>query len=231
MPGSGAATAFPSAGVRPGRLRRGCPALPLLARAARVGGYARGPCRGAPGRHVIRHMPDPQCGRVPAVQQGGAFAAVPYGHHAGVGTQPADPRCLACGLGAPRVRPAGDDRPPYRPPLLRSSPNTLAHRRAQPVIGVAGRRIQGRQACSVARALQSSVAVVGDVDLISEERSLRDRVPRSLPGPGNHRPRSSAGTPQCERSPGTVNSSLRMGRAGSVETGAEVVAVWPHDDR
>ena len=83
---------------------------------------------------------------------------------------------------------------------LRSSPNTLAHRRAQPVIGVAGCRTQGREGCSVARALQPSVVVVEGVDLIGEERSLRDRVPQSLPGPRSPRSRSSVDTPQSERS-------------------------------
>ncbi len=53
-------------------------------------------------------------GGVPAVQQGDALAEVPSGHHAGAGQQPADPRCRARGLGARRVRAAGDDRPPYR---------------------------------------------------------------------------------------------------------------------
>lgn len=76
----------------------------------------------------------------------------------------------------------------------------LADDDAQPVIGVAGCRTQGREGCSVARALQPSVVVVEDVDLIGEERSLRDRVPQSLPGPRSPRSRSSVDTPQSERS-------------------------------
>ena len=121
--------------------------------------------------------------RASALHQGDALAAVPCGHHAGAGRQPTDTRCLARGLGAPRVRPAGDGRPPYRPALLHSSPEYRGSSTGQPVIGVAGRRTQGREGCSVVRALQPSVVVVEDVDLIGKERSLRDRVPQSLPGP------------------------------------------------
>ena len=41
---------------------------------------------------------------------------------------------------------------------------------------------------------QPSVVVVEGVDLIGEERSLRDRVPQSLPGPRSPRSRSSVDT-------------------------------------
>jgi len=192
------------------------------------GGDVRGRLPGCRARPVIRpHAPDPAftaAGRPRHIREmrSRRYRVVTRLERAGN-------RLIRAGW-APCVRPAGDDRPPYRPPLLRSSPDTLAHRRAQPVIGVAGCRTQGREACSVARALQPSVVVVEDVDLIGEERSLRDRVPQSLPGPRSPWSRSSAGTPQSERVPRQMNLSLRKGRAGSVETGAEVVAVWPHDD-
>ena len=75
------------------------------------------PSATVPGTH--RDLAAPHAGshsrrRGPAVRQGDALAEVPCGHHAGAGQQPADPRCRARGLGARRVRAAGDDRPPYR---------------------------------------------------------------------------------------------------------------------
>ena len=167
--------------------------------------------------------------RASALHQADALAAVPCGHRVGAGRRPTNTRCLARGLGGPRVRRAGDDRPRYRPPLQPGCPGSTT---GQPGIGVAGRRTRGREGCSVARALQPSVVVAGEVDLIGKERGLRDRVRQSLPGPveppGS---RSSAGTwqPGGNRQQSGLISALGP-CSGSVETGAEVVAVWQHGD-
>ena len=113
--------------------------------AAPNGGDARGPLPRCRARIVIwpRHVPVRiHGGGVPAVRQGDALAEVPCGHHAGAGQQPADPRCRARGLGARRVRAAGDDRPPYRagaayPGGKRAGPRyLLAGRRAWDASGL-----------------------------------------------------------------------------------------------
>ena len=115
---------------------------------------------------------------------------------------------------------------------LRSLPGCPGSTTGHPGIGVAGRRTRGREGCSVARALQPSVVVAGAVDLIGKERGLRDRVRQSLPGTrgaawvAQRRWHLAAGGDrQAEW------AYLRVGpRSGSVETGAEVVAVWSHGD-
>ena len=60
--------------------------------------------------------------RASALHQADALAAVPCGHRVGAGRRPTNTRCLARGLGGPRVRRAGDDRPRYRPPLQPGMP-------------------------------------------------------------------------------------------------------------
>lgn len=107
-------------------------------------------------------------------------------------------RCLARGLGAPRVRRAGDGRSPYHPRLLRSS--TPARYSGSPTGPASDRRGQtpdpgGRAA--VARVLHPSVVIAAaeGVDLIGEEQSLRGRCCK-VSGTEEPRSRSSVGTGQ-----------------------------------
>ena len=119
--------------------------------------------------------------------------------------------------------------PPPAPPLLRSSPNTLAHRRARPVIGVARRRIQAgglrsRGCCSRPLSLSRPRAWTSLArSTVYGTGAAKSRGPRSRGRGAALALRSRVIAGQSGLLP--VHGPCWLGR-----NRAEGVAVWPHGD-